>query len=330
YIEETAVQLKRILRNGHIIILESTSFPGTTEEVLKKILDESGLKIEEDYFLGYSPERINPADKIFRIEDIPKIVSGYGNKSLELISLLYGHVFKTIVKANSIKAAESAKLLENIYRAVNISLINSMKIVLDAMGIDIYEVINLASTKPFGFQPFYPSPGMGGHCIPIDPFYLSYKAREFGVTAKFIELAGELDHTMPGYYFERILKKLNDLGILLKSANVLIVGVAYKPDTNDTRESPAIVFIEKFLDYKANVSYHDPLVPKLGPTRKFPKEMSSISLESELSKFDFVVLVTPHSSLDYEYLVENSKILFDIRNAIYKKLNVKFPNVYVI
>ncbi len=250
FIEETAIQIKRIIKIGHIIVLESTSYPGTTEEVLKKILDESGLKIEEEYFLGFSPERINPGDKIFRMDKIPKIVSGYGEKSLELISLIYSKVFKTIVKAASIKVAESAKLLENIYRAVNISLINSMKIVLDAMGIDIYEVIKLASTKPFGFQAFYPSPGMGGHCIPVDPFYLSYKAKEFDVTARFVELAGELDRSMPDYYFHRILKKLNDLGKLLNSSKVLVVGVSYKPDTNDTRESPAIPLIEKFLDYK--------------------------------------------------------------------------------
>ncbi len=330
FIENTAIQLRRILRKGQVVVLESTSYPGTTEEVLKKVLDESGLKVEDDYFIGFSPERINPADKTFRMENIPKIVSGFGERSLCVVSAVYSKAFKTIVKASSIKAAESAKLLENIYRAVNISLINSMKVVLDAMDIDIYEVIELAKTKPFGFQAFYPSPGMGGHCIPIDPLYLSYKAKEFNISAKFIELAGEFDETMPSYYFNRMIQKLNDMKKTVNGSNVLVIGVSYKPDTNDTRESPALVLIEKFQEFKANVSYYDPYVKELGPTRKFRKKMYSIKLNSELSKFDFGVLVTPHSNINYKYFVKKIKVIFDLRNAIFTKLKVKFHNVIVI
>lgn len=330
FIENTAIQLRRILRKGQVIVLESTSYSGTTEEVLKKVLDESSLIVEDEYFVGFSPERVNPGDKMFKMEDIPKIVSGFGSNSLNLISAVYGKVFKTIVKAGSIKAAESAKLLENIYRAVNISLVNSMKVVLDAMGIDIYEVIELARTKPFGFHAFYPSPGMGGHCIPIDPFYLSYKAKEFNVSAKFIELAGEFDETMPSYYFNKMVQKLNDMKKTVNGSSVLVIGVSYKPDTNDTRESPALLLIEKLQEFKANVSYYDPYIEKLGPTRKFRKKMDSIKLNYNLSKFDFGVLVTPHSNIDYKYFVKRMKVIFDLRNAIFMKLKVKFPNVIVI
>lgn len=331
FIENTSIQLKRILRRGQVVVLESTSYPGTTEEILKKILDESGLKVEEEYFIGFSPERVNPGDKTFKMEDIPKIVSGFGEKSLNLISGIYAKAFKTIVKASSIKIAESTKLLENIYRAVNISLINSMKIVLDAMNIDIYEVIELAKTKPFGFQAFYPSPGMGGHCIPIDPFYLSYKAKEFNVSAKFIELAGEFDETMPLYYFNRIIQKLNEMKKIVNGSKVLVIGVAYKPDTNDTRESPAFVLIEKLQEFKAQVFYYDPYVKQLGPTRKFKYRMNSIDIyKDDLSQFDFALLITPHSNIDYKFLVKKLKIIFDLRNAFYTNLKVKFPNVFVI
>lgn len=331
FIENTAIQLKRILREGQVVVLESTSYPGTTEEILKKTLDESGLEVENEYFLGFSPERVNPAEKSFRMENIPKIVSGFGNKSLTLISNVYANVFKTVVKASTIKVAESAKLLENIYRAVNISLINSMKIVLDAMKIDIYEVIELAKTKPFGFQAFYPSPGMGGHCIPIDPFYLSYKAKEFNVSAKFIELAGELDETMPSYYFSKVICKLNEMKKVVNGSRVLVVGIAYKPDTNDTRESPALVLIEKLKEFNAIVLYYDPYISKLEPTRKFKYEMTSIDIyKDNLSQFDFAILVTPHSNIDYRYLVKKIKIIFDLRNGIFMNLKVKFPNVIVI
>ena len=317
YIKNAASAISACLRPGQLIILESTTYPGTTDEVILPVLSSSGLKVGEDFFLAYSPEREDPGNPNFKTPDIPKVVGGTTESCLQVAKTLYSQIVK-VVPVFSTRVAEASKLLENIYRAVNIAMVNEMKMLFDRMGIDIWEVVAASSTKPFGFQPFYPGPGLGGHCIPIDPFYLSWKAREYDFRTRFIELAGEINTSMPYYVVEKIVKALNDRGIPVKGARILILGIAYKKDVDDQRESPALKIIQLFSERGAVVSYHDPYVPYSGGHRAYPGwEMYSVGLtEENLSAYDCVVITTDHSCIDYDWVREKSKLVVDTRNCI--------------
>ena len=280
YIEDTSHALKKYLRNGQMVILERSTWPGTTDEVLAPILEKSGLKCNVDFYVAFSPEREDPNNQKFTMRTIPKIVGADEPYARECAIALYGHV-TTPVPVSSTRAAESAKLLENIFRSVNIALVNEMKMILDRMGIDVWEVIQAASTKPFGFMPFYPGPGLGGHCIPIDPFYLTWKAREYDMPTRFIELAGEINTNMPYYVTERTIDALNDHGKSIKNAKILILGVAYKKDIDDMRETPAFKVMEILRERAATLDYYDPFIPKLPATRKYQYDMSSVALPPE-------------------------------------------------
>ena len=317
YVLNTTRTISHNLRPGHHIVLESTTYPGTTEEELLPILEESGLKVGETFFLGYSPEREDPGNKKYTTANIPKVVSGITPSCLEITKLLYDQIVKETVPVSSTRIAESTKLLENIYRAVNIALVNELKIIFDRMGIDIWEVIKAASTKPFGFHPFYPGPGLGGHCIPIDPFYLTWKAREYGLNTHFIELAGEINTSMPYFVVDKTVHALNQHGKSLKGANILILGVAYKPDVDDMRESPALKIIELLREHGAIVDYNDPHIPELPPTRKYRYKMRSVPLTPEmLKKYDAIIITTNHTAYDYEMIAQHARLIVDTRNAM--------------
>ena len=317
YVLNTTHTISHNLRPGHHIVLESTTYPGTTEEELLPILEESGLKVGETFFLGYSPEREDPGNKEYTTANIPKVVSGVTPSCLEITKLLYDQIVKETVPVSSPRIAESTKLLENIYRAVNIALVNELKIIFDRMGIDIWEVIKAASTKPFGFHPFYPGPGLGGHCIPIDPFYLTWKAREYGLNTHFIELAGEINTSMPYFVVDKTIHALNQHGKSLKGANILILGVAYKPDVDDMRESPALKIIELLREHGAIVDYNDPHIPELPPTRKYRYKMRSVPLTPEmLKKYDAIIITTNHTAYDYEMIAQHARLIVDTRNAM--------------
>ncbi|MCX7822192.1 MAG: nucleotide sugar dehydrogenase [Syntrophobacterales bacterium] len=316
FVIETANIISKVLRPGQLIVLESTTYPGTTEEVLLPILKEAGLEVGRDFFLAFSPEREDPGNPHYNATNIPKIVGGVTEDCLAVSKALYEAVTVRVVPVSSPKVAEFAKLLENIYRSVNIALVNEMKVIAHRMNIDIWEVIDAASTKPFGFTPFYPGPGLGGHCIPIDPFYLSWKAKEYNLTARFIELAGEINVAMPHYVLHRIMEALNNQGKCLKNSAILILGVAYKRDIDDDRESPAYPLMSLLIDRGAKVFYNDPLVPLLKPTRKYNFNMRSLELTEEMLKtFDAVVIITDHSIYDYEWIVNHAKLIVDTRNA---------------
>lgn len=311
FIISTSKVISRNMGNGQLIILESTSYPGTTEEVVLPILKESNKK----FYLGFSSERIDPGSN-YPIDEIPKVVSGLDKKSLKLVSTLYKQVFKKTVEASSLRVAEASKLLENIYRSVNIALVNELKILFDKMGLNIWEIIEVAKTKPYGFQPFYPGPGLGGHCIPIDPFYLSWKAKEYGINTKFIELAGEINTQMPRYVVNKLIESLNKFEKKLKNSKILILGLAYKKDIDDIRESPALEIISLLLQYHAQVFYHDPYVPQIPKTRKYKLSMKSVKLEKNfLKKMDAAIIVTNHSNIDYEFVVKNVPLIIDTRNT---------------
>ncbi|MFH1421865.1 MAG: nucleotide sugar dehydrogenase, partial [Planctomycetota bacterium] len=316
-VESTTRQIQKTLRREQIVILESTTYPGTTEEILLPILEESGLKCGKDFYLAFSPEREDPGNKFFNTKSIPKIVSGVDKKSSELALLFYSSVVDKVVAASSARVAEAVKITENIYRAVNIALVNELKVIFAKIGIDIWEVIELAKTKPFGFQAFYPGPGLGGHCIPIDPFYLTWKAREFGHTTKFIELAGEINTAMPNYVVELLIDALNKRKKPIKDAKILVLGVAYKSDIDDTRESPALSIISLLQKSGAVVRYYDPFVDKLPSLRHYPKlKMKSVKLTKNiLNSSDAVVIVTNHSCVDYDFIVRHSHLVIDTRNA---------------
>ncbi|MBW1974152.1 MAG: nucleotide sugar dehydrogenase [Deltaproteobacteria bacterium] len=316
YIINTAKSICKTLRPGQLVVLESTSYPGTTEELLLPLFEQKGFRVGEDFFLAFSPEREDPGNPKYNTGNIPKIVGGVTKKCLEVASELYGAITNQVVAVRSPKVAEFAKLLENIYRSVNIALVNEMKILAHKMGIDIWEVIDAAATKPFGFTPFYPGPGLGGHCIPIDPFYLAWKAREYNFTARFIELAGEINVSMPHYVLDRITEALNQRGKCLKNSSVLILGIAYKKDVDDDRESPAYPIMQILMNRGARVSYNDPHIPALRPTRKYHFRMKSTPLDKKtLRSFDAVVIITDHSAYDYRWIVENSQLIVDTRNA---------------
>ena len=316
FVLNTTKIISQHLRKGQLVILESTTYPGTTEEELLPILSQTGLKVGKDFFLGYSPEREDPGNKKFSTATIPKIVSGITERCLSRVDALYKHIVIKTVPVSSTRIAEATKILENTYRAVNIALVNELKMVFDRMGIDIWEVIEAAKTKPFGFQAFYPGPGLGGHCIPIDPFYLSWKAKEYDIHTRFIELAGEINTYMPYYVVEKTIKALNEREIPIKGAKILIIGVAYKPDVDDDRESPAFVIMDLLEKAGAVVDYHDPYILRLRIGRRCKVMKDSIDLNSEnLRGYDCLVVVTNHSNVDYDLLLREARLVIDTRNA---------------
>jgi len=302
------------------VVLESTTYPGTTRELCKPILEEkTGLKAERDFFLAFSPEREDPGRVDFTTETIPKVVGGLGPRSKRLAVALYGGAISNVVPVSSCEVAESCKILENVYRCVNIALVNELKVLFDKMGIDVWEVIEGAKTKPFGFSAFYPGPGLGGHCIPIDPFYLTWKAREFGESTRFIELAGEINTTMPEYVVNKLTAALNDRKMALRGSRVLILGLAYKKDIDDSRESPSIELIELLRERGAKVDYNDPFIPKTHKGREHDLRMKSVPLSpAMLKRYDVVVISTDHSAYDYRMIVQHSKLVVDSRNATAK------------
>jgi UDP-N-acetyl-D-glucosamine dehydrogenase len=319
YIENTARAIGPYVRSGQLVVLESSTYPGTTEEVVKPILEQlSGLRAGIDFFLAFSPEREDPGNPKFNTATIPKVVGGYTQQCTDLACALYASAITKVVPVKGTREAELTKLLENIFRCVNIALVNELKLLCERMNIDIWGVVDAAATKPFGFMPFYPGPGLGGHCIPIDPFYLTWKAREFEFNTRFIELAGEINWQMPYHVVERTMEALNEQGTPIKGANVLILGLAYKKNIDDLRESPSIRLIELFRQKGADVEYHDPYCPKMKEMRHQPKymlEMQSVPLEDGVKKADVVVIATDHDCIDYQKLVRDAKLVVDTRNA---------------
>ena len=318
YVINSTITIAENLRRGQLVILESTTYPGTTDEEMRPILEAGGLKAGRDFFLAFSPEREDPGNKSFSTATTPKVVGGLTPGCLKVAKALYDQVIVRTVPVSSTKAAESTKLLENIFRSVNIALVNELKMIFDRMGIDVWEVIRAASTKPFGFMPFYPGPGLGGHCIPIDPFYLTWKAKEVDYQTKFIELAGEINTFMPYYVVNKTVEALNKRGKSVKGAKILVLGLAYKKDIDDSRESPSLKIINLFLGKGAKVSYNDPFIPKLAGHREYPgMEMSSVDLTAVLLKrADAVIISTDHSSYDYDRIVKNASLVIDTRNAV--------------
>jgi len=322
YVTGTVKAMSPYLREGQLVILESTTYPGTTEEVVVPLLEQgnsAGLRIARDaeasgFYVAFSPEREDPGNDTVARRDIPKVVGGCGPVAQDLASAAYGTIFNRIVPVSSPAAAEMTKLLENIYRCVNIALVNELKQLCVRMGIDVWEVIEAAKTKPFGFHAFYPGPGLGGHCIPIDPFYLSWKAKEFDFRTRFIELAGEVNNDMPYFVVENVMEALSQQGKALKGARVLVLGLSYKRDIDDLRESPSLTIIELLQNRGALVEYNDPFFASVGRGRKYVLNMSSTPLE-KIGEFDCAVIVTDHSQYDYAKIVEDAKLVVDTRNA---------------
>jgi UDP-N-acetyl-D-glucosamine dehydrogenase len=324
YITNTAQGFAPYLRAGQLVILESTTYPGTTEEVLIPILEKgnkkglkaarSGASNSQEFYVAFSPEREDPGNQTVARRDIPKVIGGLDSQASELAAALYGAIFNRIVRVSSPAAAEMTKLLENIYRCVNIALVNELKLLSLRMGLDIWEVIDAAATKPFGFQAFYPGPGLGGHCIPVDPFYLSWKAKEWDFRTRFIELAGEININMPYHVLASVVSALNQRKKALNGSRVLVLGVAYKKDIDDLRESPALIIIELLQKEGAQVSYNDPYFPMVGKGRKYDLQMKCTPLEN-LGQYDCVLIVTDHSDYDYGRIVRESQLVVDTRNA---------------
>jgi len=304
------------LHKGQLVVLESTTYPGTTDEIAKPILEAGGLVCGRDFYLAFSPEREDPGNPKFSTGNIPKVVGGVDEASGRVAQALYAKIVTQVIPVSNARVAEATKILENIYRCVNIALVNELKVLFDRMGIDVWEVIEAAKTKPFGFQAFYPGPGLGGHCIPIDPFYLSWKARQFEIPTRFIELAGEINASMPDYVVNKVADALNAAGKALKGAKILVLGAAYKRDVDDHRESPSIVIIEKLQAKGADVAYNDPHIPRFARQREHHLTLESSPLTKELLQSrDAVVIATDHTAYDYEWIVENSSIVVDSRNA---------------
>lgn len=302
------------LRTGQIVSLESTTYPGTTEEEIRPRIEKQGFNLGQDIFLVYSAEREDPGNKNFSTQTIPKVVGGTTNPCLEVGVALYESIINKVVPVSSTKVAEMAKLLENIYRAVNISLVNELKIITDRMGIDIWEAIEAAATKPFGFTPFYPGPGLGGHCIPIDPFYLAWKAKEYGISSHFIELAGEINIKMPDWVIAKLVEALNNQGKALKGSKVLVLGIAYKKNIDDTRESPAAELMEILHKKGAIIYYSDPHVPVFPKKRNYYFDLKSVEINTDiLSQMDCVLLATDHDQFDYDLIQKNSALIIDTR-----------------
>lgn len=315
YVKASTQEIAKYLHEGMLIVLESTTYPGTTEEIIKPILEDTGLVCGQDFFLAFSPERVDPGNKHYNTKNTPKVVGGVTERCTQVAAGLYGNVLEgEVFMVSSPAVAEMEKILENTYRNINIALVNEMAILCDKMNIDIWEVIDAAKTKPYGFQAFYPGPGLGGHCIPIDPFYLTWKAREYDYHTRLIELAGEINNYMPEFVLERIMKLLNKQKKALNGAKVLLLGAAYKKDIDDLRESPVLKIIEKLEEQNAIVSYNDPYIPDF--THK-DKHYESVELtEENLKAADIVVLTTGHSKYDYDFIIQNAKMVFDTRNAM--------------
>jgi UDP-N-acetyl-D-glucosamine dehydrogenase len=320
FIINTGLSIAPYLRKGILVVLESTTYPGTTDEDLRAVLESgSGLKAGTDFHLAFSPEREDPGNPDSKVALIPKVIGGYTPACLERAKAVYCRAIKTLVPVSSCRAAEATKLTENIFRSVNIALVNELKVVYTAMGIDIWEVINAAKTKPFGFMPFYPGPGLGGHCIPIDPFYLTWKAREYVQNTRFIELAGEINTAMPEYVVNQTVKALNSRRKAMNGSEILILGLSYKADVDDDRESPSYVLMDLLKERGAGVEYHDPYVPVIKPTREHPHWAGKKSVpwdRETIGKFDLVLIATRHASVDYQQLAEWSDCIIDTRNAM--------------
>ena len=320
YILDTGRRIGPYLTKGTLVVLESTTYPGTTEQDLRGVLEEvSGLRAGEDFHLAFSPEREDPGNPNSVVATIPKIVGGFTPACLKKALSLYSLAIKQLVPVSSCQVAEAAKLLENIFRSINIALVNELKIVYGAMGIDVWEVIAAAKTKPFGFMPFYPGPGLGGHCIPIDPFYLTWKAREFGQNTRFIELAGEINTAMPEYVLHRIADALNTQRKAVNGSRILVLGLAYKPDVDDERQSPSYTLMSLLQERGAAVEYHDPYVPVIKPTREHPQFAGKKSIDwtqPNIAAFDLVLIATNHASVNYRELSDWAQCIVDTRNAM--------------
>jgi UDP-N-acetyl-D-glucosamine dehydrogenase len=316
FIVGSSETIVRYLRAGQLIIFESTTYPGTTRELVAPILERSGLKAGRDFHLAYSPEREDPGNKNFTTQTIPKVVGGLTKKCRDMACKLYDAIIVRTIPVSSLEAAEATKILENVYRCINIAMVNELKIVFDRMGIDIWEVIRAASTKPFGFSAFYPGPGLGGHCIPIDPFYLTWKARQYDMVTRFIELAGEINTNMPHYVITRIMEALNEHKKSLRGSKVLVLGLAYKKDVDDMRESPSVEIIELLRERGAKVNYNDPHIARTLKQRRHDLRMTSKKLSAKmLASYDVVLISTDHSCYDYDWIVKNAKLVVDTRNA---------------
>ncbi|MBT6030094.1 MAG: nucleotide sugar dehydrogenase [Crocinitomicaceae bacterium] len=318
YIHKTLESIKGHLKENQLLILESTTYPGTTEEeiipVIQGIPNKPLFNIGQNFFVGYSPEREDPGNQNFTTKTIPKVVSGFTPNCLELIKTLYNQIVDKTVPVSSPRVAEMTKILENIHRSVNIGLVNELKMVADKMDIDIYEVINAAATKPFGFTPYYPGPGLGGHCIPIDPFYLAWKAKEVGMNTRFIELAGEINTAMPNYVIQKINDALNQIGKSIKNSKILVLGIAYKKNIDDLRESPSLEILKELFDLGAEVKYSDPYFDTIPTTRKYSFSLSSTSINKNcLNKMDLVLLATDHDDFDYNLIEKEAKLIVDTR-----------------
>ncbi|MBU0561306.1 MAG: nucleotide sugar dehydrogenase [Bacteroidetes bacterium] len=336
YIISTVDVIKKYLRKGQLVTLESTTYPGTTRELMQPEFEKapeyqggtSKFVVGEDFFLAFSPEREDPNNPNYNTATIPKVVGGITANCLKVAQAIYDLVIVKTVPVSSPEVAEAAKLLENIYRSVNIALVNELKMVFDKMGIDVWEVINAASTKPFGYNAFYPGPGLGGHCIPIDPFYLTWKAREFEVNTKFIELAGEINTFQPYYVVTRTMEIMNQFKKTLNGSKVLLLGAAYKKNIDDMRESPSLKLIEILHEKGAEVDYSDPYIPTLPKTRKYNYDMNSVELtEENIKQYDVVLLSTDHDDYDYKFIEQHSKIIVDTRNA-FEKSGLKSSKVF--
>lgn len=317
YVEATAQQIAAVLRPGQLVVLESTTYPGTTRDVVLPILEKRGLKAGSDFYLAYSPEREDPGNPNYTASGIPKVVGGIDETSAALAESLYGHAVVNVVPVANCEVAEACKILENTYRSVNIAMVNELKMLFDRIGIDVWDVIDAAKTKPFGFQAFYPGPGLGGHCIPIDPFYLSWVARKHGMPTRFIELAGEINTSMPEYVVQRVAEALNDAGKPLNGSRICILGVAYKKDVDDPRESPSFELMERLRAAKAELTYNDPHVPELPKMRhhSLPAMTSKPLDEKFLASQDCVLIATDHSAYDYDFIVRHARLVVDTRNA---------------
>lgn len=316
YVKATAESIAAHLRPGQLVVLESTTYPGTTTEVLLPILEKSGLQAGRDFALAYSPEREDPGNPNFTTANIPKVVGGIDQQSTEIAKALYETILTQVITVSSPKEAEMSKLLENIFRSVNIAMVNELKMLCHRMNIDIWEVIKASSTKPFGFMPFYPGPGLGGHCIPIDPFYLTSKAREYDFPTRFIELAGEVNTQMPYYVIQRVMDALNQRGKSLNHAKVMILGMAYKKDVDDPRESPSFKLMELLSEKGAEVCYNDPHIPKLKPSRRYSYDHKSTPLtEENLAAMDCILVATNHSAYDYAFILKHADLIVDTRNV---------------
>lgn len=316
YIISTARSISEYLSPGQLVILESTTYPGTTRDEMIPVLEMNGLKAGRDFLVAFSPEREDPGNKNFDTRTIPKLVGGITEESTEAAAAVYSRAVKEVVPVSSPEVAEMAKILENTYRAVNIALVNELKVLCQNMGINIWEVISAASTKPFGFTPFFPGPGLGGHCIPIDPFYLTWKAHQYELPTRFIELAGEINTSMPDYVVQRVTEALNNARKSVNGSRILILGMAYKPDIDDYRETPALKIIDRLIDLGAEAFYNDPYIPEIPENRQSDFRGKSVDLNTEvLSGFDCVIIITDHENYDYQWIVDNSKLIIDTRNA---------------